>query len=1253
MKLVSRLSLFVLIPWLMGIINATGATSTDGIWEFLPQSAARQEADARMPRAYRELLVDRPLLASALEATDPEGGTRFLEMTLPMPDGTFARFSVQKTDLMAPALAARYPEIQTYIGRGIDNPLARARFNLGPGGFHGQVLSPDGTVYIDPASKQDLASVITYYNRDHNGDEQRYQCLVQTLNEAARPSGPREAARSGSELRTFRLAVSATAEYTTFHGGPANTLDAIVTVVNRVTGIYELEFAIRFQLVANNDWLLFTDAQSDPFTNTSASSMLSQNQTTIDTLIGADNYDVGHVFATGGGGLATVGSAGVNGIKARGVSGFANPLGDPFAVSLVAHELGHQFGGSHTFNGDSGNCAGGNRTASSAYEPGSGSTIMAYAGICGNDNLQNFSDPYFHSASFDDIIAYVDLTIPQIGIRTATGNSVPTVDAGPDYTIPARTPFQLEATGSDPDGNGSLTYNWEQRDLGPALDLSAPDNGSSPLFRSFSPTTEASRTFPRLSSLLNNTPSAGETLPSTNRDLNFRVTVRDNQPGGGGVDTDDMTVTVVDTGSPFAVTSPNTAVSWPALSQQTVTWDVAGTTGNGINVSEVAIKLSTDGGLTFPLTLRAATPNDGTETISIPNLPTTTARLRLEAVNNIFFDVSDQNFTIAEPTDSFVIVPDSTRGSICNTGVVTFRYELVAFTGFNDPVVMTTTTYDDDIAPDPIVSPALPGNVYFLTVATTQFTEPGEYTFDLTGISGAIERSVAFTVVVVEEAPAATSLTGPPSGTTGASTSPEFAWTAVGDAESYRLEVDADPTFGSPLVRETGSTGIGDFDAILQEGTPYYWRVFSINACGETVSSTSYFVTGITLQESFCSSPGAPIPDGSLSGETYTLVFPQSGELLDLNLSLDITHTWVGDLGVRLRHNESALEVQLVDRPGRGDSGFGSSADDMNIILDDEAGATVEDGAPFTIGGSYSPNEPLSTFDGIDANGTWVLTITDAATGDTGTLNSWCLEAEILGSVGFKQLVISDPVASEDDSVISFPYTLSGTSTTAGQFDYTTEDNSATAGLDYTSASNTVVVPTSATSGTIEVTLLTDEVVEPNETFILRLNNPQDIILLDVQAIATLLDASPPLLIWLDSFGLGYGDLLVDNDLDGLKTLIEFGFNLNPIVSDRVIYNPNTPLGGGDPVGLPLIEPFGQGGATQLKIVYPRRKASTGAALTYINRFGSDFSSWINPGPDSVESLNSEWEKVTVTDPLDLDTAPGEKRFGQVEVERD
>jgi hypothetical protein len=323
----------------------------------------------------------------------------------------------------------------------------------------------------------------------------------------------------GEQLRTYRLALAATGEYSIYHGGTKPlVLSEMVIAMNRVNGVYEQDTAVRMVLIANNDLVIYLDGTTDPYTNNNGSTMLGQNQTTLDTVIGNANYDVGHVFSTGGGGVAQLRVPCVTGSKARGVTGLTNPIGDPFYIDYVAHEMGHQYGGNHTFNGNAGSCSGSNRNASTAYEPGSGTTIMAYAGICSPQNIQNNSDDHFHTHSIQEIVAYTTTgNGNNCPVITNTGNSAPTSEAGTGgFTIPINTPFILTGSGTDPNGGDVLSYNWEEYDLGPAGHPNSPVNNA-PIFRSFPSVPEPFRYFPRLSDIVNNTQTLGEILPSYTR----------------------------------------------------------------------------------------------------------------------------------------------------------------------------------------------------------------------------------------------------------------------------------------------------------------------------------------------------------------------------------------------------------------------------------------------------------------------------------------------------------------------------------------------------------------------------------------------------------------------------------------------------------------------------------------------------------------------------------------------------------------
>ena len=662
--------------------------SADGVWRSVDENAISLKARRpTLPRAYKTLRLDKSALAALLGQAPMEFSAasdgREIVITLPMPDSTFARFRVVESPIMEPSLAARFPEIKTYQGQGIDDPTATTRFDLTPKGFHAIVLSASGTVYIDPYAKSDN-EYISYYKRDYHREHEVFQCFFEASEAASLSTSINpNLVTNGGTLHTYRLAIAATAEYTAFQGGTvALALAAINTTMNRVNGIYERELSVRMVLIGNETDIIYTDPMSDPYTNGDPNLMINENQSNIDTEIGNANYDIGHVFGTNSGGLAGAGVCSAGG-KARGVTGSGAPVGDAFDVDYVAHEIGHQFGANHTFNGSTGSCSG-NRAAGAAYEPGSGSTIMAYAGICGAEDLQANSNDYFHVKSLEEIVAFVNGN--GCDVETANGNVIPTVNAGANFNIPISTPFTLTASGSD--GNGdALTFAWEEYDLGSQSPPNT-DDGSRPIFRSFNPTVSPARTFPKLSDILNNTSTFGESLPSTSRTMNFQVTARDNRAGGGAVNSATMQVIVTNTSGPFAVTQPNTAVVWTVGETRTVTWAVANTTAAPVSCANVKISLSTNGGLTFPTVLVASTPNDGTQTVTVPNLPTTTARIKVEAVGNIFFDISNSNFIVNAPP---VITCPANIVTTNDPGACSAVVNFVATATDTDPVTVNCT----------------------------------------------------------------------------------------------------------------------------------------------------------------------------------------------------------------------------------------------------------------------------------------------------------------------------------------------------------------------------------------------------------------------------------------------------------------------------------------------------------------------------------------------------------------------------------
>jgi hypothetical protein len=676
---VRRVRNFFLLAWMVGPGLASAA-----IWQDLNNQA---DAAARgLPQAstyYRALQADEPMLrqslmAAPLEETASQGAV----LELPMPNGSNHRFEVVNSPILSPGLAARYPEISTYAVTGIDDPAISGRLDMLSSGFHAMLSTPEGTVFI---GRDDAGNYRSYYKQDYAAAtaETRVKpvCHLAELDETGADAPLQQLAAqravSTNSRRTYRLAMVTTGEYGRYFGSESATVNSLVTAVNRINQIYGRDLAIQLQLV---DVIAYLTPDDDPFSSSMGlADRFQTNQDVLDYAVGLDNYDIGHLVDIAGGGVASLGSTCTN-IKAYGYTGYPTPdIGDPFYIDFIAHEIGHQLNATHTFNGSVDNCAGDNRTPSTAVEPGSGSTIMAYAGICGAENLQDNSDATFHAASIDQINSFAfSGTGASCGIRSATGNSLPaTIDAGPDVTIPMQTPFVLTgSTSPDPDGN-TLSYQWDQIDAnGTATDGSTvdTDQGDNPLFRSFVPKGTPTRYFPRLSSLLAATTDIGETLPTTARTLNFRMTVRD---GKSGVGDDDRRVTVTAQG-PFQITGGvlNSATDLSGGSMQTLAWDVNHTDTSCPTVSVSLLSLSGDDSTYCDqsddanLTLATGISNNGNASVTLPSAQIARARVMLTCDNNVFFAISDSNFSVNSATTPIASDCKTTDGEPLEHGEV-------------------------------------------------------------------------------------------------------------------------------------------------------------------------------------------------------------------------------------------------------------------------------------------------------------------------------------------------------------------------------------------------------------------------------------------------------------------------------------------------------------------------------------------------------------------------------------------------------
>lgn len=603
----------------------------------------------------KSILITAPLDKNISAENSP------LIINLPMPDGTTQDFKVVESPVMEEPLQVSFPNIRTYNVRGIDDVYASGKLDLTEFGFHGMIRSPNGDIFIDPYCKWNVNEYISYYTADFiKPINERGICEGVIDNGLINKTASTNAICAGANLKTYRLAIACTGEYARKACGTgtntpttAQILAKVVTSVNRVDGVYETEVAVKLVLVSTTTLVLF-GVPGTGFTtseNNNASTLISKSQSIITASVGTANFDIGHTFSTGGGGLAQLGCVCNTSSKAMGITGSPTPVGDAYDIDYVAHEIGHQFKGNHTFNGNGGSCSG-NRNASTAAEPGSGVSIMAYAGICSPQDIASNSIAYFHAVSYDEITNFINTGGGNsCDVMTTTGNGAPVVTGSANYSVPKSTPFLLTGSATDPNGD-VLTYQWEEVDLGSAA--GNWNSGTKPFFRSYAPVVSPSRLFPKLATVLAGTytTTVGEFLPNSAQTLKFRFTARDNKMGGGGVCSATTTITVSGTAGPFAVSSQSTTgIIYPNGSTQNITWNVNGTDLAPINCTNVNIYVSVDNGNTFTLSI-ANTPNDGSENIVLPTVSVTKSacRVKVESIGNVFFDINKKMFTITLAT---------------------------------------------------------------------------------------------------------------------------------------------------------------------------------------------------------------------------------------------------------------------------------------------------------------------------------------------------------------------------------------------------------------------------------------------------------------------------------------------------------------------------------------------------------------------------------------------------------------------------
>lgn len=955
--------------------------------------------------AFKAQLTNAPLRSATTTTSEAK-------VYLPNLKGELEQFMVVETPVLSKELAQAHPHIKTYLGYSTKNPGTRARFSVTPQGLQSMVTYPDAPInFLVPLSKTDAKSYIIYSRAARTEIFKDFECLTES--ELLRSDDAVYTKRDANDqqLRTLRIAISTTGEYTNFwddgdaENGNAqeDALAQVVSTLNRINEVYEVDMAVAFTLVTGTE-IIFDNTSFDPYTG----DFNSELQSELTGTVGEANYDIGHLFHrennanNNNGDAGCIGCVCVDGQKGSGFSSHAftdNDGGaymtDFFDIDYVSHEIGHQMGARHTFSMHS-------EGAGVNVEPGSGSTIMGYAGIEQSNDVQDHSDPYFHYASINQILNNLETRSCWVG--TTITNSPPVADAGSDYTIPVGTAFVLKGNATDADAGDVLTYTWEQIDNGVTTYSNfGPNKTSGAVWRSRPPSTASNRYMPIIERVISGEltetnpvetvdNSSWETVSNVGRTLSFALTVRDRSEANGvgqtpQSDFDTMTVNVDESAGPFVVTSQTTDEIWDAGSSQTITWDVAGTDAGAVNTPTVNILLSTDGGYTFPFVLETNTPNDGEQLITVPLIggDSRAVRVKIEGNNTIFYAINPTNFTIQESEFVLNIVEETLE--VCSPDAAVFNFTYNTFLGFSDTTTFSTTGLPPEVSVSFSSTTATANETdVIVTVSGTGGLTPGNYPFEIVGTSGAITNTVTAAINVFDSNLEAVNLLEPTEGAIDVqANNAEFTWDAAINATTYEIDIATDANFTTivenALVNEANYTS-----TTLNTASDYFWRVRSSNDCGISVYSESSFKTADIFCESYdAADTPIDIPDNNSTGINSVITIPEAtGTITDINVTVNISHGWTEDLELKLIAPDGT-EIMLSN----GNGGEGNNY--TNTVFDSDAANLITAGsAPFT--GNYQPEGDLTQLNGSVPTGDWTLNVADTLFWLSGALESWSIE---------------------------------------------------------------------------------------------------------------------------------------------------------------------------------------------------------------------------------------------------------------------
>ena len=929
----------------------------------------------------------------------------------PDTEGKMIRFRVREKSNFSTALATKFPDIRAYRGYSLDYPQMKVYFSYSGSGLEATVVdtatraktiiksipgAPDSYIAYSRLSatkpREPLVCSTPQSSRSPFKTSKRAKSLV----ELTEKTSPLVRFSDESTLTTYRLAVAVNGQYTEFHGGTVESaLAAINTTLTELNFIFETDLGMRLELIDDNDLIVYTNSETDPFQDDPSNlngTMNDELQVVLDSVIGSENYDVGHIFSGigGGGNAGAIGAFCDDNVKGSAWSASSQPEGSEF-VNLIAHEMGHQLGANHTFS---------MRTEGTGVnvEPASGTTIMSYAGT-GEDNVAFVADNYYHNVSILQGLSY--LKAQSCHINQDIDNTVPSVAPLKDYTIPVGTPFVLTGSATDVDENDVLTYTWEQVDNGLVpSSVFGPENNQGANFRSLPPSENPTRYFPLITSVVSGdltltNPYVGstwETLSSVPREFNFAFTARDNALGGGGVASARTKITVVDSGGAFSVTSQENGQLYLAASEQTITWYLAGTDVAPILTELVNIRLSVDGGLTYPYTLAENIDNDGSHTVDLPDVVTSAARVRVDAVDNVYYAINARDFGITR--DDIVLTYDDLDYAVCNNESTRASLIYETSSSFSDTAIFSTLNAPSGMSVgfSPL-SASANNTAVEVTFSATDDIVPNTYPVEVSAISDLRTQSVTFNISTYSSIFTPVILASPINESVLTGLTAKLEWQQQNNAVNYKVEVATDDSFSEIFLSSTVDANFTTITGLTRE-TEYYWRVLPMNSCGVSGIGTSFSFTTPNLFQA----EDLPVAIGSGEPTTVSSSISISDNLVitDVNVGLDVSHTYVAELIVTLT-SPAGTTVTLLQEPCYIDGLY--PIPDVSVVFDDDGPDLVCASSSPVVSGIIRPQQGnLDTFNNQSTQGDWVLTVTDIYSGDGGSLDNFTLEISTDGT---------------------------------------------------------------------------------------------------------------------------------------------------------------------------------------------------------------------------------------------------------------